>query len=88
MDDDRLAGLDDELQDLRGRLEAVRRGIGARHDASHPAPPPALLPHAAAPPPPMPARAPPPAPAEGDDEVLARLRELLAELRTVTGESP
>lgn len=87
MDDNRLAGLDDELQDLRGRLEAVRRGIGAPHDASGPAPPAAphdgsATPAAAAP---VPGHA--SAPAPGDDEVLARLRELLAELRTVTGES-
>jgi len=75
--DPRLAGLGEELRQLRGRLEALRLGLPDRPAAqrSAPAPP--------APAPPAPA---PPAPA--DDEVMARLRGLLDELKTLTGESP
>ena len=70
--DPRLAGLGEELRQLRGRLEALRLGLPDRPGAQQPAP---------APPAP-----PPPAPA--DDEVMARLRGLLDELKTLTGESP
>jgi hypothetical protein len=92
--DARLAGLGHELQSLRMRLEAVRRGIVVDGPApavrsAAPGVPSAAsaapsatvgVPSAAIPP------GPPTVPPQGDDEVLARLRGLLDELKAVTGE--
>ena len=83
--DPRLAGLDEELRRLRGRLEEVRRGIAAdaRGKAAAPAAASGGLPVASGSLAEEAAES-----SAADDEVLARLRGLLDELRTLTGESP
>jgi hypothetical protein len=89
--DERLAGLDQELRRLRGRLEKVRRGIagdtqraGAKRGSSGSGFGRDVGAAAAAPG----REAEEAAELPGDDEVLTRLRGLLDELRTMTGESP
>ena len=75
--DARLAGLDEELRRLRGRLEALRQGL------------PSAAPTPAAPAPqPQPPQVAPAAGPAAEDEVMARLRGLLDELKTLTGEPP
>lgn len=77
--DERLAGLGHGLRELQGKIETLRRSVAELHPSSIPTPAPPE------PPDPLPAPEPAPAgPAPEGDELVARLRSLLDELREIT----